>query len=114
MKYRYVIFSASLVLGLLFAQTKINSSTQIKGASGTTITLTDNEVPAGVVNGTNQIFTLAAMPNPSSSLHLYLNGLRQSPGGDYVLVGTTITFNPASIPQAPAGVLDTLLADYRH
>lgn len=75
-------------------------------STGGTITLIDSEVPAGVVNGINQIFTLAQLP-ASGSLHLYKNGLRQRPTIDYTIVGQTVTF-----VLAP-DVLSNLLADYR-
>lgn len=68
----------------------------------------DGETPAGTLNGTNLIFTLAFQP-AASSLHLYRNGLRQKLGLDYTLSGNTITFLVAAVPQPG----DTLLADYR-
>lgn len=75
--------------------------------AATTYTLVDNEVPAGTVDGTNKTFTLAASPNPSTSLHLFLNGVRQTPTTDYSISGSTITM------VAAPGIGSTLLADYR-
>lgn len=75
--------------------------------AATTYTLYDSEVPAGVVNGVNVTFTLTATPNPLTSLHLFWNGLRQTPTTDYSIVGNTIT-----MVVAPA-VGSTPLADYR-
>jgi hypothetical protein len=66
----------------------------------------DGEVPTGVVDGVNAVFTLAHAPG--GSLHLYLNGLRQTPGVHYALSGNTITFAVAP----PAGA--SILADYRY
>jgi len=66
----------------------------------------DSEVPVGVVDGVNTVFTLADIPT-SGSLHLYKNGLRQRPTIDYTIVGLTITFVIAP------DVLSNLLADYR-
>lgn len=74
-------------------------------SSGTQV---DGEVPSGVMNSTNATFTLANTPNPSSSLHLYQNGLRLSPSVDYTIANNTITFI-AAIPQAS----DHIVADYR-
>lgn len=55
----------------------------------------------GAINGVNTVFTLPSIPN---FLALFRNGILQNPGmpagaGDYVLSGTTITFNAGSIPQ---------------
>lgn len=75
--------------------------------STTTYTLVDGEVPLGAVDGVNVTFTLANTPNPSTSLHLYWNGLRQTPTVDYSLSGNTITMVVApSVGSKP-------LADYR-
>jgi len=69
----------------------------------------DGETPAGTIDGINTTFTLAAIPNPASSLQLFRNGLLQRPGVDYTLSGATITFAAPSIPQPG----DVLLAWYR-
>lgn len=51
-----------------------------------------NEIPAGLINSINTAYTLANTP-VSTTVAVYLNGLRQAPGGlDYTLAGTTITF----------------------
>lgn len=61
----------------------------------------DDETPAGVVNGSNKVFTLADSPNPDLSLKLYLNGSYQSPAGeDYTLDGITITFVNAPLTNS--------------
>lgn len=53
----------------------------------------DNETPAGAIDDSNTVYTLADSPYPSLSLKLYLNGVYQTAGGeDYTLSGTTITF----------------------
>lgn len=72
-------------------------------------TLVDSETPAGILNGSNRIFTLAAVPNPDSSLALYWNGVFQSPGVDYTLSGNTITFVSAVTLESG----DLLRASYR-
>ena len=70
---------------------------------------TDQEVPAGVINGVNATFTLANIPNPPASLALYRNGLLMEAGVDYTLTSQTIQFQTASIPVTG----DALLATYR-
>ncbi len=75
-------------------------------STGGTITLFDNETPAGVIDGVNKIFTLANIPALGSQ-HLYLNGLRQRPTIDYTIAGATITF----IVAPP--LTSYLIADYR-
>ncbi len=54
-----------------------------------------NETPAGIIDGSNNIFTLTNTP-ATGSLQLFLNGMYQTGGGeDYTLAGLTITFvNP--------------------
>jgi hypothetical protein len=84
-----------------------NSSTGATAA----ITFVDSEIPGGNMNGTNMTFSLAAAPNPASSLKLFKNGLLLLQSSDYALNGTTITFVSTAIaPQAG----DSLLAFYRH
>ncbi len=70
---------------------------------------TDGETPAGLINGSNAVFTLTAPPVPDTSLALYRNGLLQKLSVDYTLSGNTITFAAGSIPQAG----DVLAASYR-
>lgn len=70
-------------------------------------TFADAETPGGAIDGTNTTFTLANTPLGSSML-LFLNGLYMTPGFDYTLTGSTITFT-ASVPQPG----DSLIASYR-
>jgi len=80
------------------------------GTSGT-VSFADAEVPGGVANGVNLAFSLAAAPNPASSLQLYKNGVLLQLNGDFTLSGSTITFvNTAIAPQSG----DKLIANYRH
>lgn len=60
------------------------------------------EVPVGTIDGANNTFTLAFVPNPVESLMLFKNGLLQMQGAgeDYTILGNTITFEPDNIPQA--------------
>jgi len=69
----------------------------------------DGESPAGIVDGSNTVFGLSAVPDPSTSLAVYRNGMLQKIGQDYTLAGTTITFVSGATPQPG----DTLLASYR-
>ena len=70
---------------------------------------TDQEVPAGSVNGSNTVFTLAQAPSPAASLELHRNGVLMKNGIDYSLTNSTITFGSLSVPQSG----DLLLASYR-
>jgi hypothetical protein len=78
------------------------------GSSGS-VTFVDNEVPSGAVNGSNTAFTLANIPNPSSSLALFRNGLLLTQGGDYTLSSNAVTFMAGAAPQTN----DVLSAFYR-
>ncbi len=111
MELRNLVFplAAGLLVFGLFAQTKIDEATQVRGGGTQAIVFVDSEIPTGTIDGINLIFTLAAAPIPPTSLHLYRNGLRQSALLDFTLSAATITFNPTAVPKAG----DTLLADYR-
>jgi hypothetical protein len=70
----------------------------------------DYETPSGVIDGSNAVFTLAASPDPVTSLAVYRNGLMQQAGTDYNLQPDgSLLFVPESIPQAG----DMLRATYR-
>jgi hypothetical protein len=69
----------------------------------------DGDAPAGIVDGSNTAFGLSAVPDPTSSLAVYRNGMLQKIGQDYTLSGNTVTFVRAATPQPG----DTLLASYR-
>ncbi|MGP0074777.1 MAG: hypothetical protein ACLPWF_22930 [Bryobacteraceae bacterium] len=73
------------------------------------VAFVDQETPSGAINGVNTTFTLSQTPSPSTSLALYRNGLRMSPGVDYTVGGAVITFLAASTPQNN----DTLICSYR-
>lgn len=61
----------------------------------------DDEVPAGVIDGDNAIFTLENVPNPPSSLALFNGAGERLRGGgvDYTLTGNQIVYQPAAIPE---------------
>ncbi len=69
----------------------------------------DGEAPSGIVDGSNTLFGLAAVPDPAGSLAVYRNGVLQKTGQDYTLAGSTVTFVAGATPQPG----DTLLASYR-
>lgn len=56
------------------------------------------ETPAGTLNGTNTVFTLAATPTVGTE-EVFLNGLLQEPGAgnDYTISGATITYLTAPV-----------------
>lgn len=54
-----------------------------------------SETPTGAVNGVNTIFTVANAP--TSALKVYRNGQLQTPGTEYTVAGTTITFASAPL-----------------
>ncbi|HLH41615.1 MAG TPA: hypothetical protein VKV74_01420 [Bryobacteraceae bacterium] len=70
----------------------------------------DSEVPSGVIDGVNTMFTLLYAPSPAASLELFNNGVRLAAGADFQLSGNTITFFASSTPQPG----DALLASYRY
>jgi hypothetical protein len=59
------------------------------------VQFSDDETPAGAVDGVNKIFTWANAPSPPSSLMVFLNGVKQSLGGDYTQAGAATTMNTA-------------------
>jgi len=81
--------AASGMKGVIDAINKLEQTIRLIGA----YLFADNETPAGLVDGTNKIFTLANTPDPASSLRVYLDGMYQAPAGeDYNLSNITITF----------------------
>jgi len=80
----------------------------VDGTSGAcVVTFADAETPGGVIDGTNNTFTLANTPL-GASLQLFRNGVYQTAGFDYTLSGSTLQFG-AAVPQSG----DTLTANYR-
>jgi hypothetical protein len=89
---------------------KVDGSSGPCGGGGVLPQFSDGETPVGAINGSNTIFTLAFPPSPTTSVQLYLNGLRMDQGLDYTIGGSTISFISASLPQTG----DVLLASYRY
>ena len=52
----------------------------------------ENEVPVGTINGANTVFTLAATPNPLTSLEVTMNGQEFKVTEDFTIVGDTLTY----------------------
>jgi hypothetical protein len=73
-----------------------------------TPTFSDAETPGGIVDGTNNVLTLANTPL-GSSLILFRNGLYLKPAFDFTLTGSSIQFAAGATPQPG----DTLTAYYR-
>jgi len=74
------------------------------------ISLAMNVTPAGVINGSNKVFTLPNTPSPASSLMLFLNGqlLTAGANADFTLANASITLVTAPV------VDDVILALYSH
>ena len=58
-----------------------------------------DEIPSGLINGTNDTFTIANTPI-TGKLMLFINGLKMEAGltSDYTITGNTITVNIGAIP----------------
>jgi hypothetical protein len=82
----------------------------VDGTTGPCVqpTFADAETPGGIVDGTNNTFTLAYTPL-GSSLMLFHNGLYMTPNFDYTLTGSTFQFAAGAVPQPG----DTLTGSYR-
>jgi hypothetical protein len=76
---------------------------------GSDLTFVDSQALTGIVDGSNTSFGLAAVPDPTTSLAVYRNGMLQMVGQDFTLTGSTVQFLSATTPQPG----DTLLASYR-
>lgn len=72
------------------------------------LTFVYEETPQGIINGSNTTFTIATIPVPIGSLHLFRNGLLQKLNTDYSVSGNSIIFTSASVPNSG----DILIADY--
>lgn len=93
------------VVGNIRATGTVSCSTCGGSFSGS---FTDDEVPVGVIDGTNSLFTTANAPL-SGTLKVYRNGVRLRLNSDYFSSGTTITFATDHFPQ----VGDLVVCDYR-
>lgn len=77
------------------------------GGSGTTSVIAWSEIPAGTADGVNTVFSISNIPDPTTALMLFVNGVLQRQGAlnDYSLSGTSIQFNWA--PQSASNVIAT-------
>lgn len=57
----------------------------------------EQEIPSGVVDGINLVYTLSTTPHSNKAVKIYLNGLMMIQGTHYTVSGSTITF--AGAPQ---------------
>ena len=73
----------------------VNHSTKGWSYNGP-ISFSDREIPTGVKDGVNTVFTLAEVPSIGSE-HVYLNGLLQTLTSDYTIAGGVVTFVSAPI-----------------
>lgn len=90
---------------------RVDGSSGPCGGSGGLVSLfSDSETPAGVVDGSNVVFTLRFAPSPAGSLDLYRNGLLMEQSLDYTLTTNSIHFFLAATPQPG----DVLVASYRY
>lgn len=86
-----ITFSNPLLEGMKLACTYYYES------SAPVVSFVDKELPSGIIDGTNKIFTLRYIPMEGSE-HIYLNGVLQESGGDYTISDSTITFINAPSP----------------
>ncbi len=77
----------------------------IAGGGGNMV---DDEVPTGLINGSNTAYTLSQTPSPAASLKVYQNGTKRTLTTDYTLSGSTLTFVVA--PESG----DIITVDYRY
>ena len=56
--------------------------------------VTKQEIPSGVINGVNEIFTLSQSPINASSVVVKCDGLLLTQGVDYSILGQVLTLNP--------------------
>lgn len=73
----------------------------------------NNETPAGTIDGANATFTIAKIPNPTTSLLLMINGKVMFQPQDYTITGQTITIQTGTIPQVDGDSADLLRAWYQ-
>jgi hypothetical protein len=54
-----------------------------------------DETPSGTIDGSNTQFSLAETPLENDAVDVYIDGLKQTPGVDYTISGSDITFSAA-------------------
>jgi hypothetical protein len=98
-----------LISNLTNTVTNLGNTVGNLAAGTTNANFVDGETPAGSVNGSNSVYTLANTPALPNYVLLYRNGVLQTNGIDYTISGNTITFAAGETPQTG----DELLAYYR-
>ena len=85
-----------------------------QGGAATTgfagFTFIDEEIPVGIIDSINTVFTLTKIPSPAAGLQLFKNGIYQTQGTDYNLVGNVITYVVGAVPQ----IGDAHVSSYRY
>lgn len=76
----------------------------INANSNASVTIVENEVPQGVIDGVNKTFRLKNTPNPSTSVKLYKGGVR--------ITAFSVNGNLIVYQTAPA-IGQTHICDYR-
>jgi hypothetical protein len=86
----YVIFNDTFTYA---ERSDIEITYQTAGTS--TLSIAWNEVPTGLVDGINKVFTLANTPTNVRNVMVYINGVKMRFGvdNDYTIAGNEITFN---------------------
>lgn len=75
---------------------------QFSAINSTVPNFADDIIPTGNIDGNTAIYTLPQVPNPASSLNLFLNGQRQDTRFSFTLANANIIYNSANIPQIGA------------
>lgn len=87
--------------GLIVYDTTVSQLFEYQNGAWATVgfTFITREVPLGVIDGVNTVFTLSHAPQLGSE-EVFLNGLLQNEGvgNDYTISGDTITFTNAPFP----------------
>lgn len=55
----------------------------------------EQETPAGLINGSNTVFTLSSIPHSPKSVLVFVNGFFQRQGLEYTISNDTITMTAA-------------------
>lgn len=81
---------------IMFFEELVHALEGVGGSVKSLIPQTVHEIPAGLINGANRVFTLSSAPL-AAWLLLHLDNALQDPVADYALSGNQITY--ASAPQ---------------
>src|SRR5579875_868089 len=59
----------------------------------------NQDTPKGTLDGVNSTFSLSHVPNPTTTVQLFRNGILQAQGVDYTLSAGVVTFSANAIPK---------------